>query len=876
MAGNTAILAVRITGDAKQGVSALDTTGRAASKLQTGMGKVGNVLKNVGFGVATAGAIGLGVALKKGFTRLTGIENAQAKMRGLGYDTKNVDLIMENALSSVKGTAFSLDSAATTAAGAVAAGIKPGKELEGVLGTVANSAAAAGTGMDEMGGIFNKVATTGKAQNDSLQQVADRGIPIYQKLSDQLGVTTDEVFKMASAGKISFSEFESAMSSATGSVAAEMGGTTMGAIDNFNAALGRLGASLLEESMPHLKTGITTLTGWIDELEPKIAPLADAFGKGLGIALEAVVGWLERLDFSSFDGFLNSTGLTAAPAAFDSIGQSMKTLAPAVGELMVALPKLGPAFSSIVGAGIQIVASTLQFLARNIDTIVKFLPLIIGGFLAWRAASAALAQSQLAVRAGEVAAAPILLANQTLRFLNVRAEQQLAIAKGQATAATITNNAAENAGLLTRARSAAAMVAQRVALVATTVATRAAAAGQWLLNAAMTANPIGIVVAALVALVAGIIWAWNNIDGFRNFITTAWEWIKTTTVNVFNSVVTFIGTAITSIGNFFTVTLPAAVQTVLSWLGANWPLVIGIVTGPIGMLVVGVIRNWDKIKAGTVRIFTAVKTWLVSVWNSIVSWVSNKVLGMARKIVTTWTKIKARTTAIFNLVKAAITNAFVRIVSTVATKVANVKAKIVNTWNMIKARTLQVFAAVVSTVKSKIGAVVSTVKSLPSKAKSALGNLGNLLKSSGRALIQGFISGIKGMVGKVANAAKNVVNKARDFFPFSPAKEGPFSGRGYTTYSGQALVKDFAKAMTRESSTVRDAANRVASAGTITGGYEIDRRAVAGRPYSGSNDSGRNPVKIEVNFNNVVTDRLGVAREIRRILDEHDRLVVAG
>ena len=50
MAGNTAILAVRITGDAKQGVSALDTTGRAASKLQTGMGKVGNVLKNVGFG----------------------------------------------------------------------------------------------------------------------------------------------------------------------------------------------------------------------------------------------------------------------------------------------------------------------------------------------------------------------------------------------------------------------------------------------------------------------------------------------------------------------------------------------------------------------------------------------------------------------------------------------------------------------------------------------------------------------------------------------------------------------------------------------------------------------------------------------------------
>ena len=874
MAGNTAILAVRITGDAKQGVSALDTTGRAASKLQTGMGKVGNVLKNVGFGVATAGAIGLGVALKKGFTRLTGIENAQAKMRGLGYDTKNVDLIMENALSSVKGTAFSLDSAATTAAGAVAAGIKPGKELEGVLGTVANSAAAAGTGMDEMGGIFNKVATTGKAQNDSLQQVADRGIPIYQKLSDQLGVTTDEVFKMASQGKISFSEFESAMSSATGSVAAEMGGTTIGAIDNFNAALGRLGASLLEESMPHLKTGITTLTGWIDELEPKIAPLADAFGKGLGLALEAVVGWLERLDFSSFDSFLSSTGLTAAPAAFDSIGQSMKTLAPAVGELMVALPKLGPAFSSIVGAGIQIVASTLQFLARNIDTIVKFLPLIIGGFVAWRAASAALAQSQLAVRAGEVAAAPILLANQTLRFMNVRAEQQLALAKGQATAATITNNAAENAGLLTRARSAAAMVAQRVALVATTVATRAAAAGQWLLNAAMTANPIGIVVVALVALVAGIIWAWNNIDGFRNFITTAWEWIKTTTVNVFTAVVTFIGNAITSIGNFFTVTLPAAVQTVLTWIGTNWPMIVTIIGGPIGAVVAFVITHWTQIKTWTVNTFNAIKTTLVSISTAIVSWVVGKVTGLVTSIVSAWNSIRSKTTAVFNLVKAAIMTAFVKIVSTVAGKVNEAKTKVSIAWDMIRAKTLSIFAAVVSTVKSKIGAVVSTVKSLPSKAKSALGNLGNLLKGSGRALIQGFITGIKGMVGKVANAAKNVVNKARDFFPFSPAKEGPFSGRGYTTYSGRALVGDFAKAMTKEISSVRSAADQVASAGTIAGGYEIDRLAVAGRP--GRERPGASaPVKIDINFNSVVTDRVGTAREIKKILSDYDVLVGA-
>lgn len=830
MAGNTAILAVRVTGDAKSGVAALNSTERAASKLQTGMGKVGGIMKAGLFTAATAGAIGLGVALKKGFTRLTGIENAQAKMRGLGYDTKNVDVIMDNALTSVKGTAFSLDAAATTAAGAVAAGIKPGKQLEGVLGTVANSAAAAGTGMDEMGSIFNKVASTGKAQNDSLQQIADRGIPIYQKLGDQLGLTTDEVFKMASAGKISFSEFETAMSAATGSVAAEMGGTTMGAIDNFNAALGRLGASLLEGSMPALKTGITQLTAWIDTLEPKIKPVATAIGQGLGTALEAVVGWLSKLDFASFDSFLSSSGLTSAPAQFSSIGQSLKELAPAFGEFLVVLPKLGPAFSSLAGAGLSVVTDTLGFLADNVDTLVAWMPAIVAGFIAWRVASAGLAQAQLAVRAGEVAAAPILLANQTLRFMNVRAEQQLAIAKGQATAATVTNTAAENAGLLTRVRGTAALVAQRVALVATSVATKAAAAGQWLLNAAMTANPIGIVVVAIAALVAGIIWAWNNVEWFRNGITAAWEWIKTTSVTVWTAVSTFIVDV--------------------------WNNIVTWVMEKINLFIQVNLMAWNFIK-----------TTITNVWNAIVSWVISKVAGFVSGLVTTWNTLKARTLAVFNLIKATVINAFVTLVSNVVGKVNEIKARVTSTWNMIKARTLTAFVAIVSTVKTKIATVVSTVKGLPGKAKAALGNLGNLLKSSGKALIRGFIDGIKSMIGKVTNTVKDVVGKARDFFPFSPAKTGPFSGRGYTTYSGKALVGDFAKAMTREISSVKTAARQVATAGTFTGGYDLDAlTAGAGRGPRGAD---RRPVKIEINFNSVVTDRIGVAREIKSVLDDY-------
>lgn len=118
----------------------------------------------------------------------------------------------------------------------------------------------------------------------------------------------------------------------------------------------------------------------------------------------------------------------------------------------------------------------------------------------------------------------------------------------------------------------------------------------------------------------------------------------------------------------------------------------------------------------------------------------------------------------------------------------------------------------VSAVSSGIARAISLVGSLPGKVQSALGNLGSLLVGSGKALIQGFINGIKGMLGSVANAAKAVVQKARDFFPFSPAKKGPFSGRGYTTYSGKALATDFAGGIASHAHLAARATNKLMSA----------------------------------------------------------------
>ncbi|MBQ3804896.1 MAG: tape measure protein [Prevotella sp.] len=71
-----------------------------------------------------------------------------------------------------------------------------------------------------------------------------------------------------------------------------------------------------------------------------------------------------------------------------------------------------------------------------------------------------------------------------------------------------------------------AMLAYAAVTKTVTVVTKAWTVAQWLINAALTANPIGLVVAAVAALVAAVIYCWNNFEGFRNFLTTMWDTVK--------------------------------------------------------------------------------------------------------------------------------------------------------------------------------------------------------------------------------------------------------------------------------------------------------------------------------------------------------------
>jgi hypothetical protein len=128
------------------------------------------------------------------------------------------------------------------------------------------------------------------------------------------------------------------------------------------------------------------------------------------------------------------------------------------------------------------------------------------------------------------------------------------------------------------------------------------------LNAAMRANPIGIIVTVLGALVGALVYAYQNSETFRNVVDAAfrvvgkaagWMWDKTKVV--FGALVT-------------------AAKAVWNWLKRNWPLLLGIITGPFGLAIVLVIRYWDQIKAA----FGAAWDWITRKTGEAWNWITTK------------------------------------------------------------------------------------------------------------------------------------------------------------------------------------------------------------------------------------------------------------
>ena len=146
-------------------------------------------------------------------------------------------------------------------------------------------------------------------------------------------------------------------------------------------------------------------------------------------------------------------------------------------------------------------------------------------------------------------------------------------------------------------------------------------------------------------------------------------------------------------------------------------------------------------------------------------------------------------------------------------------------WNGIKQFFEGVWQSFIATVEFAARGIFTIVAGIPSSILAGLGDTGQLLVQSGRNLINGFVNGIKSAAQGAYSAVSGVVSSIRSLFPFSPAKTGPFSGSGYTLYSGRALMEDWARGIQQGSDAAMMAVNDVMA--STSGAMELNASIAA-------------------------------------------------
>lgn len=631
--------------------------------------------KGLKVGAVALGGLVVGVgalALTGGISRALNIEDAQAKLTGLGHDTKSIDTIMGNALASVKGTAFGLGDAATVASSAVAAGIKPGQDLERTLTLVGDAAQIAGVGMGDMGAIFNKAAASNKVQMDVISQLHDAGVPALALLADQMGVTAEEASKMASKGEIDFATFQDAMESGMGGAAQAAGGTFRGAMANAKAALGRLGETVAVPVLDALRDAFNKAIPVIDNVTSALKPFVEELSKKISDALPVVV---EKLK-----------------AGIDAV--------------------------------VPVLKAGWQFLVDWKDVLIPL----------------------------GLAVAAFFLALDGIKMVN---------------------------NMVT------AVKAARGAVIA--------------FNAALLANPIGLIIAAVAALVAGLVYFFTQTevgkkvwDSIWNGIKATWDTVSTAIMAGFDAFMGYITPIFEAMGAAWAVVwdgMKAVAQVVSDWFGTH----VGPVFAAFGELIAAV---WDVISArlelawaGIQLVWGLMQAGFELLWGYIMAVWETVGPPLMAAMEMAWNNAKTVIETVWNIVKT--------VFETVWNQIETIFSTV---WNVIKT----VVETALGVIKGVITTVTGLIKGDWSKVWEGIKQIGSSIWDGIKSIISTGINAVKSTISNVLNAIKStwdsIWNGIKDFASNTwdgiknTFSSGVSTMRGIFTRMGDAIKSPFKNA----------------------------------------------------------------------------------
>lgn len=300
-------------------------------------------------------------------------------------------------------------------------------------------------------------------------------------------------------------------------------------------------------------------------------------------------------------------------------------------------------------------------------------------------------------------------------------------------------------------------------------------------NAAMKANPIGLVISLIAGLVTGFLYLWNTSEEFRNFWIGLWETIKTTASGVWEAIKSAADNVITALQTgweAFTTFFSTLWTNISNAVSTAWEFIKNVVS--VGLQTIGLIISaavqiialpfqfiwenckgiiqeaWDKIKNIVTVGVNVVKTVITVVFNAIKAYITIVVNIWQTIISTAWNVIKTVVTTVVNAIKNVVTTVW-NAISSVTSSVFNaIKSVASSVWNSIK-----------SVITSIVNGIKSTVSNIWNSIKSTTSSVFESIKSTASSVWNSIKSAIETPINAAKNAVKSAIDKMKSFFDFS-------------------------------------------------------------------------------------------------------------
>ena len=288
--------------------------------------------------------------------------------------------------------------------------------------------------------------------------------------------------------------------------------------------------------------------------------------------------------------------------------------------------------------------------------------------------------------------------------------------------------------------------------------------------------------------------------------------IGTALANLANAVLPILASGMQIVLSVAQMLIPV-IQTVLSVVGSIVSVVI-----TVASQVISVVVNAASVVASAIGLVMSVVSGLVT---AVTTFIGSIVSVVGGGIATVVAAVSGGVNAVVAFVGSLVSSALSLVsglVSSIAGYFSTMVSTMANAAQQVYAAVTGAFSALVGAVSGHIGSLMNTISSIPGQVMGFFAGAGSWLVGSGRALINGFTQGIQNAIGGALSAVSGAVSQIRSFFPFSPAKRGPFSGHGYTTYSGKALMEGWAEGIGSGTGAVNSAiTSALASASSLIG-----------------------------------------------------------